>query len=228
MRDDARIRALEEELRLAHAEIETLSEQSENFLLLGRLGEIVVDAADEETLLDLFFEAVSILKGIAWVGLFSTSGPNPSLTREYSSFSEDWESGARLRIPHDHAAVSTGGAAENAEMLLPPGALSFERADFVPAGAVAIPFGGPDRPSAVLVVADDRLDGEALLKHTPALRGMAAIVLERLRALELTREIVALNRELEATVRSRTRAAAPRRRSGRLGRCTNRRATVWW
>jgi PAS domain S-box-containing protein/diguanylate cyclase (GGDEF)-like protein len=206
MSDDARISALEEDLRLARAEIEELSEQSENFLLLGRLGEIVVEAADENTLLDLFFESVSILKGIAWVGLFSTSGRNPSLTREYSSFSDDWESGARLRIPLDHAAVSTGRAAENAEMLLPPGALSFERADFTPAGAVAIPFAGPERFSGVLVVADDRLDGDALLKLTPALRGMAAMIQERLRAVELTREIVALNRELEATVRSRTAA----------------------
>lgn len=203
---EARLRDLEERLRLLLEENAHLAERQADTALLGLLSEHVHLESEPDGILRVALEQASILKDVPLCAVGDLGGGGLTLRHAYLARSAARLDGHLLRLSPAVAEELQGGATflEGAEACagggLAPGALG----GFTARAALLIPFGCRSLPRGAFLFADDG-PGQHLAAITPVLARVVETVTARLENVALLHELLALNAALDEKVAERTR-----------------------
>jgi PAS domain S-box-containing protein len=201
-----RIEELEEIVRLLQLENDRLSEQAEDNLLLGLIGERIGRATDRESLLETVLEQVSLLKDIPFCACCATEESGLRIEASYASFTHEGVSGRLLAVP---AELLRGAQSEEVE-LSAADCLSIGLGELIPPSSF-------EASTALLVKARTRFSMPLLFlfvdgrphRHLPAMQKILSRAVDmaasHLDTFALMRTLTDLNETLDRKVEERTR-----------------------
>ena len=201
---EERLLRLEDELRAALAENEKLKEQAEDVLIVGRLAETIAGHDDETAMIAGFLDQLSVLKNLAYCGVFDVEGDGVSARLGRGRFGGDGAP-ARLRVsPEILAALTKGSSLPPNGWSLHARSLMFEVGRFQARSLFAVPFLIPGRIPALLVVADDRRTPDQMAGFIPLLGQMIRMARGRIESRERLAEMSRVRGDLDRKLQHRS------------------------
>jgi PAS domain S-box-containing protein len=202
---DARIRELEEQVRILRAENDLLAEAQADSLLLGTLADHLSRGGDPGAIVRGALEQISILKDLPVCAACERRDETLEVVAAHVAFSHWPLEGALVRLPAGVRPELDAGAqllqGDAARALVPS---SDALARFTATAALLLPFQPQDRrPGALLFCTDG--PPERLVAAVPVLQRAGEAIRFRLDRLALTLALGRLAADLDAQVVERTR-----------------------